>query len=110
MAANKTLNPSCRLQVFEMADSKGQVLLINSFATWCGPCRKELPHIEKIWEDNRESGKLRVLIIGLEETLDSVKRFREENEMSLPFASDEAGEIFALFAKPQALIPRTIIV
>jgi peroxiredoxin len=95
---------------FSVSDAKGKVLLINFFATWCGPCRKELPHIEKIWDDNRESMKLQVLIIGVDETLDSVKRFGEENKMSLPFAPDPDGEIFRLFVKPEASIPRTIIV
>lgn len=95
---------------FSISDAKGKVLLINFFATSCGPCRKELPHIDKIWDDYRESGKLQVLIIGVDETLDSVKRFGEENKMSLPFAPDPDGEIFGLFVKPEASIPRTIIV
>jgi peroxiredoxin len=94
---------------FSLTAAKGQVLLINFFATWCGPCRKELPHIEKIWNDYRDSGKFRVLVIGFKESMDSVRRFRTDNQFSLSMAPDETGEVFALFAKQRAVIPRTFI-
>ena len=93
-----------------MTRAKGKVLLINYFATWCVPCRNELPHIEKIWNDYRGSGMLRVLVIGREESMDSVKRFRAQNKFSFPIAPDETGEIYALFAKQHGGIPRTFIV
>ena len=36
---------------FQLGDSQGQVIVINFFATWCGPCQDELPHLESIWKE-----------------------------------------------------------
>ena len=85
-----------------------KVTLINFFATWCGPCQIELPHIERIWEANKSNGHFRMLIIGREETTESVREYRDKNGFSFPIAADPDRAIYSLFAKE--LIPRTLVV
>lgn len=86
----------------------GKVVLINFFATWCGPCLLELPHIERIWAANKDDKHFRLLVIGREETTDTVRPFREQKGYSFPIAADPGREVYSLFAK--GLIPRTLIV
>lgn len=95
-------------QEFALADARGKVVLINFFATWCGPCLMELPHIQKIWEEHGDDESFELLVIGREETGESVTQFRTKNGYTFPMAADPDREIYGNFAKE--LIPRTILV
>lgn len=94
--------------VFSMGDAKGKVVVINFFATWCGPCMMELPHIEEIWKDYRDRENFALLVIGREETMEAVREFRSKKGFSFPIAPDPNREVYSLFAKEA--IPRTIVV
>lgn len=93
---------------FSMSEARGDVVLINFFATWCGPCRMELPHIQKIWEERQENPRFRLLVIGREETMEAVKLFCEENGFTFPTAPDPDRVVFSMFAHD--LIPRTLVI
>ena len=86
----------------------GKVTLINFFATWCGPCQIELPHIERIWTKNKNHQRFQLLVIGREETTESVREYRENNGFSFPIAADPDRSVYSLFAKES--IPRTLVV
>jgi thiol-disulfide isomerase/thioredoxin len=86
----------------------GKVVLINFFATWCGPCQLELPHIEKIWSDLKHEDGFQLVVIGREETPEAVRAFRQERGFSFPMAADPDRAIYSLFAKE--LIPRTLVI
>jgi peroxiredoxin len=85
-----------------------KVTLINFFATWCGPCQIELPHIEQIWAANKNDGHFRMLVIGREETTESVREYRDKNGFSFPIAADPDRAVYSLFAEES--IPRTLVV
>jgi peroxiredoxin len=93
---------------FSLSDAKGKVVLINFFATWCGPCQLELPHIDRIWSDRKDNDKFRLVVIGREESLESVREFREKHGYSFPIAADPDRSVYALFARES--IPRTLVV
>lgn len=88
--------------------SEGNVTLINFFATSCGPCLLELPHIEKIWRDNKQNPNFKLLAIGREESGDALLQFREKHGFTFPICADPDSTIFSLFANES--IPRTLIV
>ncbi|HUG66911.1 MAG TPA: TlpA disulfide reductase family protein [Pirellulaceae bacterium] len=92
---------------FSLPD-EDKVTLINFFATWCGPCRIELPHIERIWAANRSDEHFRMLVIGREETTESVREYRDKNGFSFAIAADPNRAVYSLFAKES--IPRTLVV
>ena len=93
---------------FSMSDAKGKAVLINFFATWCGPCQMELPHLDRIWSNHRDTEGFRMLVIGREESMDAVREFRSTNRFSFPIAPDPERKVYSLFAKD--LVPRTLIV
>ncbi len=88
--------------------SSDKVVLINFFATWCGPCQLELPHIDKIWLHLKDDDRFQLVVIGREETSESVRKFRDEHRFSFPMAADPEREVYSLFAKES--IPRTMVV
>ena len=92
---------------FSTADAAGDVILLNFFATWCGPCLAELPHLDRIAAERRGSG-LRVLAVGREETAGSVAAFRDRHGYTLPMAADPDRAVYGLFA--EELIQRTVVI
>ena len=93
---------------FALEDAAGEVVLVNFFATWCGPCLNELPHLQRLWEERGGGGGFRMLVVGREETPESVRAFREEHGFTFPIAADPDAAVYSLFAEEG--IPRTFLV
>lgn len=93
---------------FTLSDARGSVVLINFFATWCGPCQTELPHVEQIWAEHHKNKNFRLLVVGREESLESVREYRAKNGFTFPMAADPDRAVYSLFA--DQLIPRTLVV
>lgn len=77
-----------------VADYKGDVVLLNIWATWCGPCRVEMPAIERLHRELGPKG-LRVVavsidIAGME---DAIKSFTEEMQLSFEILHNPSGDI-----------------
>ncbi len=93
----------------QLSDLKGKVVWINFFAIWCGPCRKELPHLQKeVYEKYKNNSDFEVLIIGREHNWEEVTKFKTNNNYVLPFYPDPERKIFSKFAKQN--IPRNFII
>ena len=93
---------------FALEDAAGEVVLVNFFATWCGPCLNELPHLQRLWEERGGGGGFRMLVVGREETPEAVQAFREEHGFTFPIAADPDAAVYSLFAEEG--IPRTFLV
>jgi peroxiredoxin len=93
----------------KLSDLKGKVVWITFFATWCGPCRKELPHLQKdVYEKFGNQNNFELLVIGREHTWEEVNKFKTEQNFNLPFYPDPKREIFSKYARQN--IPRNFII
>jgi len=96
-------------EVFSMGKQQGTVVLVNFFATWCGPCLAELPHLEKeIMKKYGDRKDFKVIVIGREHGAEELEKFAKEKNLSLPMAPDPKREIYGKYA--DKYIPRNSIV
>lgn len=96
-------------EIKKLSDHKGKVVLITFFATWCGPCRAELPHIQKdIFEKYAGNPNFELMIFGREHGWEAVKKFRADQKFTMPFYPDPERKIFSLYASQN--IPRNFLI
>ncbi len=94
-------------QKFSLKEQRGKVVLLNFFATWCGPCLQEMPHLEKeVWQKYKDK-KFAMIALGREHSNDELNLFRQKKKLTFPMAGDPKREIFSRYA--DAYIPRSLI-
>jgi len=79
-----------------LSDFKGQPVLINLWATWCGPCRIEMPTIQSRFEEFRDEGFI-VLAVSFDEQRADVQAFRDEFELTFQTLLDPGAEVQKLY-------------
>lgn len=83
-----------------LSDYKGKTVFLNFWATWCPPCKGEMPEIEALYKEYGENGgDLIVLGVagpnqGREGSADDIKQFLSDNEYTFPVVMDESGAVF----------------
>lgn len=88
-----------------LSEYKGKVVFLNFWATWCPPCKAEMPDIQKLYEEYGENGKeAEVVILGIaapgygnETDEEGIRQFLEENGYTYPVVMDSRGEVFAQY-------------
>ena len=90
------------------ADLKGKVVLVSLFATWCGPCQKELAEVKStLWPKYKDCKDFRLLVIGREHTDEQLQKYNEKKQFEFPLYPDPKREVFSLFADQS--IPRSYL-
>lgn len=79
-----------------LSDYKGQVVVVNLWATWCPPCRAEMPMIHAYYQAHKEAG-LTVLAVNDAEDAATVKRFIEVQGYQFPVVLDTQSAVSALY-------------
>ena len=87
-----------------LSDYKGKTVFLNFWATWCPPCRREMPDIQKLYEKYQAEEDPEVVILGVaapdygdEGSREEIARFLEENGYTYPVVMDEGGELFMTY-------------
>lgn len=84
-----------------LSDYKGKTVFLNFWATWCPPCRAEMPEIQNLYENYQSSGDDSVVILGVagpgmgsEKSVDGIKDFLKKNGYTYPVVMDDTGNVF----------------
>lgn len=90
-------------------DLQGKITLITIFATWCGPCQRELAEIQKeLWPQYKDNPDFVMLVAGREHTDDELTKYNEKKKFTFPLYPDPKREFTGKFATKN--IPRTYLV
>ena len=84
--------PNLGGQSVSLSDFQGKPVLINFWASWCPPCRIEMPYIQEVFEEWSGQG-LVVLAINIGESSSKVKEFMENHALSFPVLLDMQGKV-----------------
>ena len=94
-----------------LSSLKGKVVMLQFTASWCGVCRKEMPHIEKdIWAIHKNNSDFALFGIDREEPVEKVNELIEKTGVTYPIGLDFDAGIFTLYAEKAAGITRNVII
>ncbi|HOA91935.1 MAG: TlpA family protein disulfide reductase [Bacillota bacterium] len=81
-----------------LSDFRGRPVFLNFFATWCGPCKYEMPFMEKIWREYQEMGSdLVYLVVDVAENQETVEKYYRDNFYTMPYFLDPNGKAFSKY-------------
>lgn len=80
---------------FNLVEMQGRIVVLNFWATWCAPCKVEMPLLEEIYQDN--SARLQVLAVNFDEPRQVVTEFARELQLSFPILLDPGGVVQDLY-------------
>ena len=73
-----------------LSNYQGKVIMLNFWATWCPPCRNEMPSMESLYK-KMEDNNFIILAINIQENISAVKDFIQKNKYTFPVILDETG-------------------
>jgi quercetin dioxygenase-like cupin family protein/peroxiredoxin len=82
----------------ELGDLYGRKpVYLKFWATWCVPCRQQMPHFEQVWQRYRESVAIVAVNLGLNDDSADVQDFLDKTKLSMPVAIDSTGDLATAF-------------
>jgi peroxiredoxin len=98
-------------ETVKLSSLRGKVVMLQFTASWCGVCRKEMPHIEKdIWQKHKGNPDFALYGIDREEPAGTILKFAKATGVTYPIGLDPKAGIFATFAEREAGITRNVII
>ena len=91
----------------KLSGLQGKVVFLNFWATWCPPCRAEMPAMEKLFRRFKDEG-LEFLAVNIQENKRTVEDFMKQMALSFPVVFDSRGEVAQLYSVRG--IPTTYII
>lgn len=92
---------------FDLAERRDKVVLLNIWATWCGPCRFEIPELQTL-HDRYKAKNFEVVGVSVDESgVEAVKEFVAEQKMTYPIALDAEGKLANMLQT--SVLPTTVL-
>jgi peroxiredoxin len=79
--------------VVRLSDLRGKVVFVNFWATWCRPCKEELPDIQKLYQEKRSEG-LEVLAVNYQDDPGDARAFFDDLGIDMPMLLDRSGSVY----------------
>ena len=83
-------------KLMKLSDLRGKVVFVNFWASWCVPCKKELPDIQKIYDEKHADG-LEVLAINWQDNAETAIGFLSSHNIHVPLLLDQSGSVYAQY-------------
>ncbi|GAA4931496.1 hypothetical protein GCM10023224_09350 [Streptomonospora halophila] len=98
-------------EAVSLADYRGDVLVLNFWASWCGPCRSEVPVLNEVHAENKDAG-VAFLGVNIKDDRAAAQAFEENQDVEYPSLYDQPGKVAQAFRDtvPPAAIPSTLVV
>ncbi len=80
-----------------LADYRGKVVLLNFWATWCRPCRAEMPGMETLWQNYKEQGLVVAAVSVDEGSRGQIETFSKLLDLSFPILLDQESKVSDLY-------------
>ena len=81
---------------FTLSRQKGKVVFLNFWATWCPPCREEMPSMESLYQKLKDKG-LEIIAVNLQESGNNVAAFMNRSYLSFPALLDARGTVGSMY-------------
>lgn len=105
-------------ETIELEELRGKGVMVNFWATYCEPCKEEMPYMEELYPEYKEKG-VEILAVNLDTTDIVVDQFQREYNLSFPILQDKDGQVMnlynigpipsTLFIGPDGKIEKTVI-
>lgn len=92
---------------FRLADTRGKVVVVNRWATWCTPCIEEIPYFESLYEAHPED--LAMILVHPNETSEDPAKFLERFDLGMQCATDGEGDPVKGILGGGAALPQTVV-
>jgi len=94
-------------QKFHLADSRGKIVMLDFWATWCGPCIQAMPQVETVAREFEKDG-VTLVAVNLQETPEQIKAMLERHKLRVKVALDREGIVAEKYKA--VAIPQTVII
>jgi peroxiredoxin len=91
----------------KLSEQRGNIVLVNFWASWCGPCREELPAFEKLYQEYQDLG-VEILAVNVDSEAEKANVLLDDIEVSFPVLFDTSGEVSQLY--DVNAMPTTVLV
>jgi peroxiredoxin len=93
--------------IHRLSDHRGQVVIVNFWATWCPPCREEMPSMQRAWQRLKEEG-IPILAIDVGEDEDTIFTFTADYPVDFPLLMDRDSSVTQQW--PVRGLPTTFVI
>lgn len=88
-------------EIVKLSDLKGKKVILNFWATWCGPCKAEMPHMQQYYKENKAKANVEIVAVNLTRTerggsddvSEKVKKFVDAYGLTFPIPLDKDGRV-----------------